>query len=80
MVFLTPNPSRVLAACCKVEVINGAAGLERVGLSSRETMLYGAPCNFATLAMASASFVGLYSTPFCLLTWKRMASSASDFK
>jgi hypothetical protein len=35
MVFFTPKPSRVLAACCSVEVMNGALGRVWVGLSSR---------------------------------------------
>ena len=39
MVFLTPKLSRVEAACCRVEVMKGADGLEPVGLSSRFTTL-----------------------------------------
>lgn len=35
MVFFTEKPRRLLAACCKVEVMKGAEGLLRVGLSSR---------------------------------------------
>ncbi len=35
MVFFTPKPRRLLAACCKVEVMNGADGLLLVGRSSR---------------------------------------------
>src|SRR5690554_7918531 len=35
MVFLTLKLKRELAACCRVDVIKGAAGFERVGLSSR---------------------------------------------
>ena len=31
MVFFTPKPRRVLAACCRVEVMNGAPGLLLVG-------------------------------------------------
>ena len=50
MVFLTPNPSRVLAACCKVEVIKGAEGLDLVGLSSRLSTEY-----WAGLSDASAT-------------------------
>ena len=34
MVFLTLKPNRVLAACCKVEVVKGAVGLaEKFGIS-----------------------------------------------
>ena len=36
MVFFTEKPSRVLAACCRVDVMNGALGLVRVGRSSRD--------------------------------------------
>ncbi len=32
MVFFTENPSRVLAACCSVEVMNGAEGAGRLVL------------------------------------------------
>ncbi|SLY34712.1 Uncharacterised protein [Klebsiella variicola] len=39
MVFFTPKPRRVLAACCSVEVMNGAPGLLLVGLSSRSSTL-----------------------------------------
>ena len=35
MVFFTPKPKRVLAACCNVDVIKGAEGLLWVALSSR---------------------------------------------
>ena len=39
MVFFTPKPKRLLAACCRVEVMNGADGLLLVGLSSRLAMV-----------------------------------------
>jgi hypothetical protein len=45
MVFFTEKPKRVLAACCKVEVIYGALGLTLVGLSSRCATLYSASFN-----------------------------------
>jgi len=35
MVFLTEKPRRLLAACCSVEVMNGAFGNWREGRSSR---------------------------------------------
>jgi len=35
MVFLTLNPRRVLAACCKVEVIYGAQKLQLIPYQNR---------------------------------------------
>ena len=57
MVFLTPNPSRVLAACCNVEVINGAVGLLFVGFSSIFCIWYWLSFNsFKAISIAIRSF------------------------
>jgi hypothetical protein len=50
MVFFTEKLSRVLAACCNVEVIKGALGLVRVGRSSRWATAKLASRNAATAA------------------------------
>ena len=57
MVFFTEKPKRVLAACCKVEVIYGALGLTLVGLSSRNATLYSASFNTLSRASVSALFL-----------------------
>jgi hypothetical protein len=57
MVFFTEKPKRVLAACCKVEVIYGALGLTLVGLSSRAATLYSASFNSFSKASVSLYFV-----------------------
>ena len=54
MVFLTLNPMRVLAACCSVDVINGADGLELVLRDSRSVTLKLASRMASTAASASA--------------------------
>ncbi len=47
IVFLTLNDSRVLAACCNVDVIKGAPGRVVVGRSSRDCTMKGLSRNRA---------------------------------
>ena len=74
MVFFTEKPKRVLAACCKVEVIYGALGLTLVGLSSRNATLYSASFNTLSRTSVSALFLSLSVLPACLTASKRMPS------
>ena len=74
MVFFTEKPSRVLAACCKVEVIYGALGLVLVGLSSRAVMVYVASFNTANTASVCALFCSFKVLPCCLTASRRMSS------
>ena len=55
MVMVTPNPNFLLASCCKVEVVNGAAGLFSAGFTSKFLMLKVAFLHFSKNAIASAS-------------------------
>ena len=57
MVSRAPSPSLRLASCCRVEVMNGAAGLRLVGLASTELTLNSrelTACRAASAASASA--------------------------
>ena len=74
MVFLTEKPKRVLAACCKVEVIYGALGFTFVGLSSRNATLYSASFKTLNSASVSALFLSLSVLPACLTASRRMSS------
>ena len=75
MVFFTEKPMRVLAACCKVEVMNGALGLVRVGRSSRLLTTKVCADISSRAAWVVAPSEGLKFSPFCLVTSKRRASS-----
>ena len=57
MAFFSENPMRVLADGCSVEVMNGALGRLRVGLSSRLEMRKAWAFNSAISAEAVAAFV-----------------------
>ncbi|SSS48200.1 Uncharacterised protein [Acinetobacter baumannii] len=74
MVFFTEKPKRVLAACCKVEVMYGALGFTLVGLSSRWATLYSAPFNTSNRASVSALFFNLSVLPACLTASRRISS------
>ena len=76
MVFFTLKPSRVLAACCRVDVMKGAAGLELVGLSSRLLTCRGCWRNKARALLVSASLVGRNSAPLWRVICNRRASPA----
>ena len=76
MVFLTEKPKRVLAACCKVEVIYGALGLTLVGLSSRTETLYSASLRIFNKASVCALFCNFKVLPPCFTASKRMSSLA----
>ncbi len=78
MVFFTEKPSRPLAACCRVEVMKGALGLERVGLSSRAVMARLALRRPAMRSRVSASEVGRKAWPSWRASSKRTGSPASD--
>ena len=55
MVRDTENPSFREASCCRVDVVNGAAGLRLVGLVTRDFTEYSAPMQSVKKALASAS-------------------------
>ena len=71
MVFFTEKLIRVLADCCNVDVINGAFGRLRVGLSSRLEMRKAWVFNSASSAEAVASLVGRRSLIFGHETYRR---------
>ncbi len=74
MVFFTEKPRRVLAACCKVDVIYGALGLTLVGLSSRLITLYSASLIRFSKASVSALLCSFKVLPFCLTASRRISS------
>ena len=76
MVFLTPKPRRVLAACCRVDVIKGADGLDFVGLSSRFNTLNSELRKIDRAASASTLLVGRKDFPLSRLTSKRILVSS----
>ena len=76
MVFLTPKPKRVLAACCKVEVIKGAEGLLFVGLSSRLVTTKLAFSRRATCSADCSLVAGRYSFPWYLTASNLITSFA----
>ena len=80
MVFLTPKPKRVLAACCNVDVINGAEGRLDVGLDSRLSTKYLAPFKSSNALSACALLTGLNALPSCLATNIRSAAFCSLVK
>ena len=55
MVRETEKPSLREASCCRVDVVNGAAGLRFVGLVTSDFTVYSAPMQSVKKALASAS-------------------------
>ena len=78
MVLFTPKRSRVLAACCKVEVMNGGPGLEDVGLSSRFSTTKCELCKRAHASSACDLSKGRKASLPCVLT--SIVNSASSPK
>ena len=65
---VTPNPSFRLASCCKVDVVNGAAGDFSAGFTSKFLILKVAFLHFSKNAIASASVSNRFgnSASICL--------------
>ncbi len=80
MVFFTPKPRRVLAACCRVEVINGALGLVVVGRSLTSAILYSPAFKSAIARSVCSLLVGRKVLPSSFLTSNLTASLPLVFK